>query len=568
MLHVPEKPSLNEKAVVFPDNPLKWDGWGKYNAENPYERLCLDPRTKPDAEQIEQHCTALMQWWHKKLPLKSQPSNPLAQLLGRGIDDAPRLLVQARVQLLDPARRRQLDDELAAQAQQDSLAEFANFVAFSVAGKLLTADAEAILVEFGQSHGLSEEQARTCIDEQLKLKNARRAAPAPPPETARRPRTKGEAEMEFHRILGLSGIGLSDATKQVRQIFVTIAENLGIDLERAEDLLDDYLDLESCQPRSAVASLPVMRAQVPRVIARVPAVATKVAPPALRPHTAAPPPRPYAPSVAPAPANLPPVFANPFGAPMMLVPAGEFVMGSEAPDAAPNEQPLTPVTLSEFYMSRYLITNAQYEQFDPSHRRKRLAAAGADHPVVYVTSLEAAKYCRWLSQKDGRTYRLPTEAEWEFAARGSDGRKFPWGNAERRGDLANFADASTNFAWRDPLIHDGYAETSPMGVFPLGTSPFGIEDMAGNVWEWCLDFMQPLAGTPKRNPRGLASGPMRVYRGGSWKSRFSNLRATARGSNAPNYASNDVGFRIVCELVAGEPDDDGNAAPDFPGDGR
>ena len=566
MLHVPEKPPLNEKAAIFPDNPLKWDGWGKYNAENPYERLCLDPRTNPDAEQIEQHCTALLQWWHKKLPLKSQPSNPLAQLLGRGIDDAPKLLVQARVQLLDPARRRQVDEELAAQAQQDSLAEFANFVAFSVAGKVLTADAETILVEFGESHGLSQDQARACIDEQLTLKNARRAAPAPVPEATRRPRTKGEAEMEFHRILGLSGLGLADATKQVRQIFLTIAENLGIELERAEDLLDDYLDLESCPPPSAVAALPIMRAQPPRVAARLPAapasraaaVPAKPAPPAPRPQAAP----------APIPANLPPVFTNPIGAPMMLVPAGEFVMGSEAPDAAPNEQPLTPVTLSEFYMSRYLVTNAQYEQFDPTHRRKRLAAAGDDHPVVYVTSLEAAKYCRWLGQKDGRTYRLPTEAEWEFAARGTDGRKYPWGNAERRGDLANFADASTSFAWRDPLIHDGYAETSPLGVFPHGTSPFGIEDMAGNVWEWCLDFMQPLAGTPKRNPRGLASGPMRVYRGGSWKSRFSNLRATARGSNAPNYASNDVGFRIVCELVAGEPEDSGNAPADFPGDGR
>lgn len=236
---------------------------------------------------------------------------------------------------------------------------------------------------------------------------------------------------------------------------------------------------------------------------------------------------------------------------MVLIPTGDFVMGSDAPDAAPDEQPLTPVTLSEFYMSQYPITNAQYEQFDPGHRQKRAKGAGDDHPVVYVTSLDAVKYCTWLRQKDGKNYRLPTEAEWEYAARGSDGRKYPWGNEDHRGDFANFADASTTFPWRDPRINDGYAETSPMGAFPRGRSFFGLEDMAGNVWEWCLDFYQPLAGAPKRNPRGLASGSRRLYRGGSWKSRFTNLRSTARGSNAANYCCNDVGFRIVCECGAG-----------------
>ena len=556
---MPDAPA--KPIVAFPDDPMKWDGWSNYRAENPYERLCLDASTKPDNDQIEEHCSVLLRWWQKKLPLKSQPSNPMAQMLGRGIDEAPKYLVQARVQLLDPVRRRQVDHELTAQAEQETLAEFSNFVAFSVAGKLLTADAETILVEFGQSHGLSEEQARSCIDEQLKKKNARRAAPPPAPvEITRRPRTKGESEMEFHRILRLSNLGLSDATRQVRQIFVTLAENLGIDLERAEDLLDEYLDLESCAQSSATP--PATRVPLPRAINSVPTAAKPAQPPqriAVPPATPAaqPPNAPAVPSVQPvaattAPSSFAPVFTNALGSPMMLIPAGEFVMGSDAGDAAPNEQPLTPVTMTEFYMSRYLITNAQYESFDPGHRRKRLAGAADDHPVVHVTSLEAVKFCQWLSQRDGKTYRLPTEAEWEYAARGTDGRKYPWGNAERRGDLANFADACTTFAWRDSLIHDGYAETSPLGAFPRGTSPFGIEDMAGNVWEWCLDFFQPLSGVPKRNPRGLVSGAMRIYRGGSWKSRFSNLRATVRSSNAPNYASNDVGFRIMCECGGGE----------------
>ncbi len=178
-----------------------------------------------------------------------------------------------------------------------------------------------------------------------------------------------------------------------------------------------------------------------------------------------------------------------------------------------------------------------------------MAGAGDDHPVVYVSSFEAVNFCQWLEKQDGRKYRLPTEAEWEYAARGTDGRKYPWGNDDGRGDVANFADASTTLSWRHPLLNDGYAESSPVGAFPAGASFFGIEGMAGNVWEWCLEFLQPLSGRPKRNPRGAAVGSQRVCRGGSWKSRFSSLRTTARSSNAPNHSSNDLGFRIVCEVA-------------------
>ena len=113
--------------------------------------------------------------------------------------------------------------------------------------------------------------------------------------------------------------------------------------------------------------------------------------------------------------------------------------------------------------------------------------------------------------------------------------------------MANFADANTSFAWRDPFINDGFAETSPVGTYPRGTSPFGIEDMAGNVWEWCLDFFDAYKEKPRANPRGPAIGSKRVYRGGSWKSRASSLRASARNFNMPAYSTNDVGFRIVCE---------------------
>lgn len=533
-------PAKTASRPDFPDDPRKWDGWRQYHAKNFYERLCLDPRQNPTDEQIQQHCTVLLSWWQKKLPLKNQPSNPIAQLLGRGLEEAARYLAEARLQLLNPSRRRQIDQELAAAAQAEVLAEFAKYVGFSIQAGLLNAEAEANLREFGQRNGLGDEEIEACIEKEMRQKDARRGSQIVPasPEKNSKTQAAAEAKTEFIRILRLSEMRLGNATEDGREILVKIAHNLGIDLECAEHMLDSYLeDEEILAGARAAPSAPAP----PRSAAPAPAVVTAKPSPKAQPIPAG-----TADGSAPSPIRLPGKFVNPVGASMFLIPGGEFVMGSEEMEAAPNEQPLTPVKLSQFYMSHYPVTNAQYECFDPAHRRKRLAGAGDDHPVVHVTSLEAIKFLEWLGAKDRKKYRLPTEAEWEYAARGRDGRKYPWGN-ECRQDLANFADASTNFPWRDGKINDGYPESAPVGAFPGGASFFGIEDMAGNVWEWCLDFYQPLAGTPRQNPRGAASGGRRVYRGGSWKSRFSNLRATARASNAPNYSCNDLGFRTVCE---------------------
>jgi formylglycine-generating enzyme len=523
----------------LPDDPRKWDGWGKYRAENPYERLCLDPAANPTDEQIQQRCAALLQWWQNKLPLKNQPSNPMAQLLGRGLDEASHFLVQARMELLDPQQRRAWDEKLAAQAGQQTLDEFTKFAEFSIKNGILSAEAETNLVEFGQRNGLTDEQIRTCIEAELKRTGARRPAPVVTPEsTPKIPVVATEAsEKEFIRILRLAALNMASASYTVRAMLAQVAENLGIAPARGEQLLDGFLE----EQELTLAKAP------PRRVARLPKVAPTVRSSAPVVETAAALPAPSPNGTEPSKSRFPAKFLNPIGGTMVLVPPGQFVMGSDAPDAQPNEQPLTPVTLSEYYISQHPITNAQFEQFDPRHKQKRMESAAGDHPVVYVTSFEAVKFCEWLGHQDGRKYRLPTEAEWEYAARGTDGRKYPWGNKIGRIDLANFADASTSFPWRDPQINDGYAETSPVGAFPEGASFFGVEDMAGNVWEWCLDFFTPFAGSPKQNPRGPASGGKRVYRGGSWKSRFTNLRATARASNAPNYSCNDLGFRIVCE---------------------
>src|SRR5258705_10517048 len=136
--------------VPLPDDPQKWDGWSKYKSPNYYERLCLDPRANPSNEIIEEHCRELMRWWQKKLPLKNQPSNPIAQLLRPGLDESSRYLTEARVELLNPERRRQVDEELAAQAEEEAVAEFHKYVVFALNDKTLSPQEEETLLEFGR----------------------------------------------------------------------------------------------------------------------------------------------------------------------------------------------------------------------------------------------------------------------------------------------------------------------------------------------------------------------------------------------------------------------------------
>ena len=530
--------------LPLPDDPKKWDGWSKYKSPNLYERLCLNPRENPSNELIEEHCRELLRWWQKKLPLKNQPSNPLAQMLRPGLDESSRYLTQARVELLNPERRRQMDDELASQAQELAVAEFHKYLTFALADGTLTPDEEKNLIRFGIEHGLAQEQMTGYIEAELRDSGAQRVFPAaaapaaePVPVVQRAPRPRRQAlapRDEFLRMLRLTGLDSEGMSDDTRDTFVSMAGNLGLEVDEAEALVDQYLDeVDALASPTPVAPAPRAQAVAP------PAGPQPVATPAPQPQTAA--------VEQGDERHRFPNFVNSVGGEMLLVPSAEFVMGSDAFDAPPNEKPLTRVTLSRFYMSRHLVTNAEYEQFDPSHARKRAPGAADRHPVVYVSSLEAMKYCQWLTTRERRKYRLPTEAEWEYAAKGTDGRRYPWGNEERRGDLANFADRNTVFAWSDRDISDGYSESSPVGAFPSGASPFGMHDMAGNVWEWCLDYFEAYRGTPKVNPKGATSGAKRSYRGGSWKSRFNSLRTTTRGSNVPSYSCNDLGFRIVCE---------------------
>jgi len=226
------------------------------------------------------------------------------------------------------------------------------------------------------------------------------------------------------------------------------------------------------------------------------------------------------------------------GAPMLLVPAGEFMMGSNSGDA--DEKPAHRVSLDAFYMDKYELTTSRYAKFlqetgrkEPYKWNEASLVSDGDRPVIGVTWHDADAYCRWAGK------RLPTEAEWEKAARGTDGRKYPWGNEEPSGRQANF-DKSTS-TW-------SYSILAAVGSYEDGASPYGIHDLAGNAWEWVADWYDEkyYAGSPERNPKGPTNGEKRVLRGGSWRMPAAILRSTFRTwSHPPNRYSNYSGFRCV-----------------------
>ncbi len=532
----------------LPDNPTRWDGWKNYNSPNHYERLCLDFDSNANAEQIEDNCRRLLVWWQKKLPLKNQPSNPIAQILRGGLDEAPLRLAEARTELLNPESRAQIDSELRVRMVGEAIVEFRKILDFALADKKLTDDGERRLYEAGRRFALSDDEIKATIEADIARLNVVRVTDTPvtlqrvnPPvvqSSVDAPAAR-DPFAEFRRILSMSRLADDggEMSDEQRDTMCNLGESLGLTGGQAEDLIDEYLEK---MEGSAAAPAPARSSSAP----------ARATPPA-----AAPPPMFKAPPVintspiARAQEKLKhPTFTNSVGGEMFLITSGTFAMGSSGFDATPQEQPVTLVTIGCFYMGRFPITNEQYERFDTQHRNKRAAWANDAHPVIHVSSFEAEKFCVWLSNKEGRKYRLPTEAEWEYAACGLDDRSYPWGEDLDQDFYANFADANTSFPWRDVTINNGFAETAPVGSFPRGSSPFGIEDLSGNVFEWCLDYYEGYRGKDCVNRRGPITGAQRIYRGGSWRSKASSLRTTARHFNSPHCSANDVGFRVVCEV--------------------
>ena len=231
---------------------------------------------------------------------------------------------------------------------------------------------------------------------------------------------------------------------------------------------------------------------------------------------------------------------------MVYVPAGEFLMGSTDAEieASDDEQPQHKVYLDAFWIDRTEVTKAQYQQCVEARKCAAPGCSGTgqgDHPVVCVSWNNASNYCAWVER------RLPTEAEWEKAARGMDGRRYPWGNEAVAGNLLNFCDRNCGYTWKDTAVDDGYAETAPVGSYPAGASVYDALDMAGNVWEWVADWYDEkyYASSPAQNPIGPESGQIHVMRGGSWGYNQRVVRAAYRNRGVPVFGFDVVGFRCA-----------------------
>ncbi|MBN1934899.1 MAG: SUMF1/EgtB/PvdO family nonheme iron enzyme, partial [Anaerolineae bacterium] len=243
---------------------------------------------------------------------------------------------------------------------------------------------------------------------------------------------------------------------------------------------------------------------------------------------------------------------------MVYVPAGQFLMGSANGDgdAYSDEKPQHTVTLDAFWIDRTEVTNAQYQQCVAAGACAASAYAGdgtyngPQKPVVGVSWHDADAYCRWAGA------RLPTEAEWEKAARGTDGRKYPWGNEwdVRTTRRCNFSDKNDPTGPSDTVADDGYARAAPVGSYPNGGSPYGALDMAGNVWEWVADWYDGgyYANSPENNPKGPNSGSHKVLRGGSWYNDPQYVRAAYRYLTGPTYRYYSFGFRCGSAVSPGE----------------
>jgi formylglycine-generating enzyme required for sulfatase activity len=234
---------------------------------------------------------------------------------------------------------------------------------------------------------------------------------------------------------------------------------------------------------------------------------------------------------------------------LLPVPEGEFLMGSDRKDELTfdDEKPLHPVFLPEFFLARYPITVAQFSVFLRKVRQQLglVNRTRLQQPVTQVNWYDVQEFCRWASRATGQNVRLPTEAEWEKAARGTDGRIWPWGNSVSTPRPGNFS---------LPPVANGNPATpiqNPTGTIevgsysPRGDSPYGCADMSGNVWEWTHSLYRPY---PYRSDDGRESEKdlgMRVLRGGSFLSNPNRARCTSRLRQPPgNRFSPDLGFRI------------------------
>ncbi len=225
------------------------------------------------------------------------------------------------------------------------------------------------------------------------------------------------------------------------------------------------------------------------------------------------------------------------GAPTVLIPGGSFVMGDD------ENSPRREVFLPDFYMDKFEVTVGRYAKFlkamgnvgTPEEWETVNLPADSELPVVGIDWTDASSYCRW----SGR--RLPTEAEWERAARGNDERKYPWGNDAPTAERAQYGKPQTTSVYKGGVAR--------VGSHPGDASPFGVLDLAGNVTEWVADwFSESFAANDVRNPKGPESGTSRVLRGASWHEPAERLVLTKRWQASPATRDTGIGFRCASDF--------------------
>ncbi len=240
------------------------------------------------------------------------------------------------------------------------------------------------------------------------------------------------------------------------------------------------------------------------------------------------------------------------GAPMVLIPAGAFTMGSN--EGLPAERPEHVVTLDAYAIDRYEVSLRLYRRFLQEVQRDapptwddEAAETVGDRPAIGVSWADASAYCTWAGK------RLPTEAEWEKGARGTDGRRYPWGPMQPFVDIANY-DRGVWVSEAVTLVNvTGGVEGMSVrhGLKEGGRSPYGLHHMAGNAAEWVGDWYdrEYYAKSPDKNPTGPAKGEKKVIRGGSWSDLPVALRSSARVSAEPDFQDRAIGFRCAMDAA-------------------